>query len=80
MTNHNVFKDTFTPAEEQVLKLLIKGYTNKEIADFLCVSYSTVKTHIYNIYSKSGISKRITQGCSVMRLRVALKYLDRYKD
>lgn len=81
MTNHNVFKDEFTPAEEKVLKLIVKGYSNKEICEALCITNATVKTHLYNIYQKSGINKFTGfSDYTVLRVRLVLKYLDKYKD
>ena len=47
-----------TPREREVLALLVKGLTNSEIADRLCVSRSTVKAHVSNILSKLGVSNR----------------------
>ncbi len=45
--------------QEKVIKgLIIKGKTNKEIADELFISLSTVKSHISNIYQKLSISNR----------------------
>lgn len=81
MTNHNVFKDEFTPAEERVLKLIVKGYSNKEIGEMLNIANTTVKTHLFNIYQKSGINKFTGfSDYTVLRVRLVLKYLDKYKD
>ncbi|WP_103864562.1 response regulator transcription factor [Aquimarina sp. I32.4] len=45
--------------QEKVIKnLIISGKSNKEIANELFISLSTVKTHISNIYSKLNISSR----------------------
>ncbi len=44
--------------ESQVLELLVKGLTNKEIGDQLCVSVSTVKTHVGNIFRHLKVSSR----------------------
>ncbi len=44
--------------ETEVLALLAEGYSNQEIADRLFVSLNTAKTHISNIYSKLGVSRR----------------------
>lgn len=47
-----------TPRETEVLKLVVKGKTNKEIAQELVVSDLTVKTHVQHIISKLGVSDR----------------------
>ncbi|MCL4562072.1 MAG: response regulator transcription factor [Chloroflexi bacterium] len=47
-----------TRRELEVLTLLIKGYSNPEIAERLVVSRSTVKVHVSSILSKLGASNR----------------------
>ena len=47
-----------TPAEIRILKQVISGKTNKEIAEELFLSPWTVKTHIRNIYKKMQVSSR----------------------
>lgn len=44
--------------ELEVLKLLINGQTNKEIAATLFVSHNTVKTHVSRLYAKLEVSRR----------------------
>lgn len=44
--------------EKNIQGLILEGKSNKEIADELFISLSTVKTHISNIYSKLHISNR----------------------
>lgn len=44
--------------EEDVLELMKQGYSVKLISEKLSVSPNTVKTHIRNIYSKTGASCR----------------------
>ena len=47
-----------TSRELDVLALIVKGNSNKEIASALTISEATVKTHINNILSKLGASDR----------------------
>jgi DNA-binding NarL/FixJ family response regulator len=41
-----------TRREKEILLKIFSGESNQEIADTLCISYHTVKTHAYNIYRK----------------------------
>ena len=51
--------EDLTERERDVLKLLIDGRSNNEIADRLIISPSTVKYHIGNIYTKLGVDSRV---------------------
>lgn len=44
--------------EEEVLKLLSRGFRYKDIADKLFISISTVRSHIYSIYEKLHVHNR----------------------
>jgi DNA-binding NarL/FixJ family response regulator len=44
--------------EQEILSYLAKGYRYKEIADILCISIETVRTHIRNIYEKLHVHSR----------------------
>ena len=50
---------SLTHREEEVLSLVIEGETNEQIAQKLCVSHHTVRTHIYNIFKKIQVSNRL---------------------
>jgi LuxR family maltose regulon positive regulatory protein len=50
--------DPLSEREEQVLRLIEQGHTNREIADLLVVSLNTVKKHNGSIYSKLGVHSR----------------------
>ena len=52
------YKKALSPQEQKVFELMNQELSNKEIADKLFISLSTVKTHINNIYSKLPISSR----------------------
>lgn len=45
--------------EVEVIKLINEGKTNAQIAEILLISLSTVKKHVYNIYSKIGVKSRM---------------------
>jgi NarL family two-component system response regulator LiaR len=51
-------ESALTPREIEVLELIVAGLNNKEIAERLIVSRSTIKTHVSNILSKLGTSNR----------------------
>ncbi len=48
----------FTKRETEIALLICKGYSNREIAEELIISETTVKKHISNIFEKTGIEKR----------------------
>ena len=47
-----------TDREQQVLKLISRGLTNREISFKLSISESTVENHIHSIYTKLQVSNR----------------------
>lgn len=51
--------NSLTKREKEVLNLIAKGLLYKEIAEILCVSYSTVKKHLKNIYQKLHVQNKI---------------------
>jgi DNA-binding NarL/FixJ family response regulator len=57
---HSDFRTQFsiTERENEVIILLLKGYAYNKIAETLCISLSTVRTHVMNIYKKVGINSR----------------------
>ncbi|MEV6508279.1 response regulator transcription factor [Streptomyces sp. NPDC051642] len=50
--------DGLTARETEVLLLIAEGLTNQEIARTLNVSTATVKTHINNLFAKTGLKDR----------------------
>ena len=47
-----------TPREIEVVSMVAKGFSNKEIGSHLCIAEGTVKIHLHNIYEKLNINRR----------------------
>jgi DNA-binding NarL/FixJ family response regulator len=47
-----------SPREEEVLRFVAEGLTNKEIARQLRVSENTVKTHVTSLFNRLGVDSR----------------------
>ena len=47
-----------TPREREVIGLVARGKTNREIAGSLWISPGTVRTHLENIFEKLGVTNR----------------------
>ncbi|MCB9235206.1 MAG: response regulator transcription factor [Bacteroidia bacterium] len=61
--------NSLTKREQEILKLLVEGYSYKMIAEKCFITYATVNTHIVNIYEKlqvnsstAAVSKAIKEG------------------
>jgi len=50
---------TLTDRERDVFDLVVEGYSNKEIAEKLLITVSTVKFHACNVQSKLGLHSRV---------------------
>ncbi len=48
-----------TERERDVLKCMVQGSNNQEIADQLVISLGTVKFHVSNIFQKLGVDSRV---------------------
>jgi two-component system, NarL family, nitrate/nitrite response regulator NarL len=48
-----------TGRESQIIKAIVSGYTNKDIANELSISEETVKRHLTNVFDKLGVSNRL---------------------
>jgi DNA-binding NarL/FixJ family response regulator len=55
MINLNEIK--ITPRDQQVLRLLVQGCSNKEIASHLNISPRTVKQHLRTLFLRAGIKE-----------------------
>lgn len=55
--------------EEDVLSAILEGMSNAQIAENLSISLSTVKKHVYNIFTKFGVSTRAQLKVAVEKKR-----------
>ena len=55
MRNNIEKYSSLTPREKEILKSIIKGYTNKEIAEKMYISHHTIRTHRNRIWQKLEI-------------------------
>lgn len=44
--------------EQEIIRLILQGKSNREIERELFISQSTVKNHAYNIFQKTGVKSR----------------------
>jgi DNA-binding NarL/FixJ family response regulator len=52
-------RQLLTEREQDIVRLVLQGFRNKEIAGKLSISEQTVKNHLHNIFDKLGVSDRL---------------------
>ncbi|HAZ91435.1 MAG TPA: DNA-binding response regulator [Eubacterium sp.] len=57
--NRMEITEEMTDREKEICSLMVKGLSNKQIAEALYISEGTVKNYISNIYDKTGIHDRV---------------------
>ena len=57
--DENIIENPLTKREEEVLKALVTGETNTQIAKDLFISERTLYHHIENIYEKLGVENKV---------------------
>lgn len=57
--DENIIENPLTKREEEVLKALLTGETNTQIAQDLFISERTLYHHIENIYEKLGVENKV---------------------
>lgn len=60
-------RQSLSPREQEVLLLLVKGRSNKEISSALRISEDTVKSHLKTLFGKLGVRDRTDAAISAIR-------------
>jgi DNA-binding NarL/FixJ family response regulator len=65
--SENFGQAELTASEQKILQMIVAGKSNKEIAFDLKISENTVKTHVKNIFEKTGVSDRTSAATLAIR-------------
>lgn len=55
---HDAELDSLSTREQEVMRLIARGYTYKEVGAELFISVKTVETHVSNVLRKLQLSNR----------------------
>ena len=69
--NAEVLPEPLSEREIEVLRLVMVGMSNQEIAERLFISEGTAKTHIHNVYGKLGVHNRTEAAMRARELNLA---------
>lgn len=67
---HEQSVDELTEREREVLRLLVDGATNDQIAEALFITEKTVKTHLSGVFRKLGVTNRTQAATKALRERL----------
>jgi len=65
--SEHIGAEELTDAETNVLRMVVGGMSNKEIAFALDNSENTIKTHVQNIFGKIGVSDRTSAATTAIK-------------
>ncbi len=66
----NKSEKSLTEREYQVLKLIVMGKSNSEIADELFISVHTAKAHVCSILQKMSVNDRVQAAVKAVRVGI----------
>ena len=61
-----------SPREQAVVRLTVRGLTNRQIASELVISVKTVECHLVNVFAKLGVSTRTQLAAKVAEARASI--------
>jgi two-component system NarL family response regulator len=67
LLSEHVGLEELTPSESNVLRMIVGGMSNKEIAFALDISENTVKSHVQNIFGKIGVTDRTSAATTAIK-------------
>lgn len=70
LTARSASLEGLTPRERDVLRLLVEGHSDREIADALGIAYRTVTSYVRNILAKFGVDSRTAAATHAVRLGI----------
>jgi len=62
--------ELFSPQEQKILKLIVQGFGNKEIASTVNVSRNTVKARLQHIFEKFHVDNRTQTAVAAVERRL----------
>jgi DNA-binding NarL/FixJ family response regulator len=65
--------ELLTPREQEILALVAKGETNRQIAAALNIAENTVKNHIKNLLEKLSLDNRVQLAAFAVKNEMLLK-------
>jgi two-component system, NarL family, nitrate/nitrite response regulator NarL len=65
-------KELLSPRQRQIFDLVVVGQSNKEIANELGLSVSTVKIHVAKLFDKLGVRQRSAVALAGAKLGLSL--------
>lgn len=65
--SEHIGNEELTPTETTVLRMIVGGMSNKEIAFALDISENTVKSHVQNVFGKIGVSDRTSAATTAIK-------------
>lgn len=73
------YEKILTKRELEILELIAKGYTNKNISEHLGIKESTVENHIHNMFKKLNLSNRSQATAYAYQIGIVVPQLTKLK-